>query len=158
LALGVLPQTSRTDATNRDRARSISHQLYLRENWNDDQPHAESRIEGIHIGLAVLLLNLLPGLVGAIPGISSAVKQIITDVSGSASAVLASGSISSPSVNTVLAAWLGVINALKNDPSLPQDKLNLVLQLEKAVQAALLNDVQASAAVDWTKIVTIATV
>ena len=110
------------------------------------------------MGLAVLLLNLLPGLIQGIPGISTAIKGIITDVSGSAAAVLASGAVTGPSVNTILSAWAGIIAVLKTDPNLPQNVLNSINQLEKAVQAALLNDVQASAAVDWTKIVTIATV
>ena len=110
------------------------------------------------MGIAVLLLNLLPGLLSAIPGISSSLKQVITDVSGSATAVLSSGALSTPSVNTVLAAWLGIINALKADPNLPANILSAVAQLEKAVQAALLQDVKAQAAVDWSTIVVIATV
>lgn len=110
------------------------------------------------MSLAILLLNLIPGIFAGIPGISASIKQIIADVSGSAAAVLASGVVSGPSVNTILAAWLGVINVLKTDPNLPANTLNAVAQLEKAVQAALANDIQASASVDWTKIVTIATV
>lgn len=110
------------------------------------------------MSIAIILLNLLPGLLSGIPGISSALKQVITDVTSSATAVLSSGAITGPSVNTVLAAWLGVINALKSDPSLPQNTLNAVAQLEKAVQAALVNDVQATASVDWSRIIAIATV
>lgn len=110
------------------------------------------------MALAILLLNLLPGIFTGIPGISPSIKQIIADVTGSAAAVLASGVASAPTVNTILAAWLGVINVLKTDPNLPANTLNAVAQLEKAVQAALMNDLQASSAVDWTKIVTIATV
>src|ERR1700739_3748690 len=107
--------------------------------------------------IIVLLLNLLPGLLGSIPGISASLKQIIQDVTASASAVLSSGVVSGPSVNTVLAAWLGVVNALKADPNLPANTLNSIEQLEKAVSGALINDLQAQAAVDWGKIVTIAT-
>lgn len=108
--------------------------------------------------IAILLLNLLPGILAGIPSISAHIKQIITDVSASAAAVLASGAITGPSINTILAAWLGVINVLKTDPNLPANTLNAIAQLEKAVQAALANDLQASASVDWTKIVTISTV
>lgn len=110
------------------------------------------------MSIAILLLNLLPGLLAGIPGISDKIKQIIADVTASASAVLASGVVTGPSVNTVMAAWLGVITALKGDPNLPANTLNAIAQLEKAVQAALTNDVTASTQVDWSKIVTIATV
>ena len=110
------------------------------------------------MNIATLLLSLLPGLLGSIPGISAAIKQVITDISGAAAVVLASGAVSSPNANTILAAWLGVITVLEADPGLPQNTLNAILQLEKSIQAALLNDVTASQQVDWSKIVTIATV
>ena len=106
----------------------------------------------------ILLLNVLPGLLSGIPGISSKIKQIITDVTGSATAVIASGVVTGPAVNTVMAAWLGIITALKSDPNLPANTLNAIAELEKAISAALMNDVQASTTVDWTKIIVIATV
>jgi hypothetical protein len=106
----------------------------------------------------VLLLGVLPGLLSGIPQISAKIKQIITDVTASAAAVIASGVITGPSVNTVLAAWLGVVTALKADPNLPINMLNAIAELEKAIQAALINDVQASQLVDWSKIIVIATV
>ena len=110
------------------------------------------------MSIVILLLNMLPGLLAGIPGLSDKLKQIIADVTGSASAVLASGVAEGPNVNTILAAWLGVINTLKADPNLPQNTLNAILQLEKAVQSALVADVAAQQAVDWSKIVVIATV
>lgn len=110
------------------------------------------------MNLAILLLNLLPTLLQSIPGISSAIKQVVADVSGSASVVLSSGVVTGPSANTVMAAWLGVINVLKADPNIPAATLNAVLNLEKAVQAALTQDVQAQAQVDWSKIITISKV
>ncbi len=85
--------------------------------------------------IAILLLNMLPGLLSTIPGISAGIKQIISDVSGGASAVLASGVVEGP-----------------------KEKLAAVAQLELAVQAALVADHTASLAVDWSKIVVIATV
>lgn len=108
--------------------------------------------------IAILLLNLLPTLLGNIPGLSDKIQQIIKDVAASASAVLGSGAISQPSITTVLAAWAGVIAALKNDPNLPATSLNAVAQLEKAIQAALLEDEKAAALVDWTQIHPIAPV
>jgi hypothetical protein len=99
-----------------------------------------------------LLLNLLPGLISAIPGISAAIKAIIGDVTSAASAILGSGVISQPSVNTILAAWAGVLAALKAQGNLPPATLNWVTQLEKAVQAALLQDVQLAQSVDWSQI------
>jgi hypothetical protein len=110
------------------------------------------------MSIAVLLLNLLPGFLAAIPGLSAGLKQVIGDVTASAAAVISSGAVSSPSANTFLAAWLGIITALKADPSLPAGTLNAVSELEKAVQAALLNDAVASKVVDWSTIVTMATV
>jgi hypothetical protein len=104
------------------------------------------------MSLAILLLGLLPGFFQNIPGLSTAIKQIIADVSGSAAAVLASGSVTQPNINTILAAWAGVVAVLKADPSLPQATLAIVGQLEKAVQAALTNDHQAALAVDWSKV------
>lgn len=108
--------------------------------------------------IAILLLNLLPTLLGKIPGISTTIQSVIKDVAGSASAIIGSGVITQPSVNTMLAAWLGVINALKADSTLPAASLNAVAQLEKAVQAALTADVKAAALVDWTQVHAIATV
>lgn len=108
--------------------------------------------------LAILLLNLLPGLLKGMPGISEKIQQIVADVAGSTSAVLGSGVISAPSVNTVLAAWAGVIAILRSDPQLPQDKLAVLDQLAKAVQAALVEDAEAAKLVDWTKIAPIANV
>jgi hypothetical protein len=110
------------------------------------------------MSLAILLLNLLPGLLSGIPQISGGIKQLISDVTSSISAILGSGVVSAPSVNTALSAWLGVITALKSDPNLPANTLNAIAQLEKAVQAAATNDLTASQSVDWTKIVVIATV
>jgi hypothetical protein len=108
--------------------------------------------------IAILLLNLLPGLIKGIPGISSKIQQIIADVSGSASVILASGAVTQPGVNTILAAWAGVISVLKADPNLPASSLNAVAQLEKAVAAMLTEDAVAAQQVDWTKIITISTV
>lgn len=100
--------------------------------------------------LAALLLNLLPTLLGNIPGISATLKEIIKDVTASVAAILGSGVVSGPSVNTALAAWAGVIATLKNDPNLSGTALTTLAQAEKAVQAALLADEAAAKAVDWT--------
>jgi hypothetical protein len=108
--------------------------------------------------LAMLLLGLLPGLLKVIPGISDRMQQLIADISGSTAVVLASGVISSPNVNTVLSAWAGIIGVLKLDPKLPANMLNAIAQLEKAVQAALTEDAESAKLVDWSKIVTVATV
>ena len=105
--------------------------------------------------LITLLLGLLPGFFSPLPGISNTIKQIIADVSGSAAAVLSSGVLTSANANTILSAWAGVINVLKTDTSLPASTLNAIAQLEKAVQAALLNDQAAAQAVDWSKVGTI---
>ena len=105
-----------------------------------------------------LLFNMLPTVLGAIPGISPKIKGIITDVTTGGAAVIASGVTTGPSVNTILAAWMGVINVLKADPNLPKNTIGAIAELEKAVSAALMNDVQASQLVDWSKVITIATV
>lgn len=108
--------------------------------------------------LAALLLNLLPALLANIPGISAKLKQIISDVAASASAVITSGAVSGPSVNTILAAWAGVLVALRADPNLPQDKLGMIDELQKIVAAALLEDMKAALLVDWSKFTVTATV
>lgn len=105
--------------------------------------------------LAVFLLGLIPGLLQNIPGISAALKQIIADVTSSAQAVLSSGVVSGPSVNTVLAAWLGVVNALKADSSLPAATLGLLAQLEKIIQSVLSEDAKLAVAIDWSQLLPI---
>jgi hypothetical protein len=102
--------------------------------------------------LAILLLGLLPGFFKNIPGISPTIQGIIADVTGSASAILASGAVTQPNVSTILAAWAGVLAVLKAQANLPASTLNSLVQLEKAVQAALTNDSAAAQSVDWTSI------
>ena len=106
----------------------------------------------------MLLLNLLPLVLQAIPGISPKLSQIINDVSTGAAGLFSSGAISHPTASTVLAAWVGVLAALQNDPSLPASSLAAVTQLGKAVQAALLQDELAAKQVDWSLILPIAPV
>ena len=101
------------------------------------------------MGIAAILLGLLPGLLKNIPGIPASIQAIIGDVSGSASAIIGSGALTQPNVNTILAAWAGVIAVLKAQSGLPASTLNALAQLEKAVQAALLNDQAAAQSVDW---------
>lgn len=108
--------------------------------------------------ITLLLLGLLPSVLGGIPGLSAKIKQLIADVAGSAAAIIGSGSITAPSATTILAAWAGVIAALRSDPSLPASALNGIAQLEKAVQAALTEDAVAAQSVDWSKITLIQTV
>jgi len=104
------------------------------------------------MGIATLILGLLPTILKNIPGISAKIQQIITDITASTSAVLASGVTSQPSINTVLAAWLGVINALKADPTFPQNALGSLAQVEKIVQATLLEDETLAKSIDWSKL------
>jgi hypothetical protein len=106
------------------------------------------------MSLAILLLNLLPGFIAPIPGISDKIKSIIASITGSANAILSSGAISTPNVQTILAAWTGVLTILRSDPNLPQDKLGLVDELQKLVAAALLEDQKAMLLVDWSKFIT----
>jgi len=108
--------------------------------------------------IAILLANLLPTILSNIPGLPATLLKIIQDVGASVAAILASGVTSAPSVNTVLAAWLGVITSLRNDPSLPAGTLAAIAQLEKAVQAALTEDAVAAKQVDWTLLKPIQTV
>lgn len=110
------------------------------------------------MAIAILLLNLVPTLLTSIPGLSATLKGIITDVTSSAGAILSSGAVTQPNITTILASWAGVINALKTQANLPASTLNLIAALEQAVQAALLNDATAAAAVDWSKVGPIAPV
>lgn len=104
------------------------------------------------MSFAILFLNLIPVVLGGIPGLPVNFKQIITDVTSGISAIFASGAVTQPSVNAALAAWAGVISALKNDPTLSPGALNSLAQLEKAVQSALVEDAIAAKSVDWTQI------
>lgn len=102
--------------------------------------------------LTTLLISLFPVVIKNIPGISAKVQQLIADVSAATAALLSSGALTQPSVNTALAAWSGVIAALKNDPNLPADSLAAIAQLEKIIQAVILEDAQLAKSVDWTKL------
>jgi hypothetical protein len=101
------------------------------------------------MSLALLLLNLLPGVIGQFPGISTTIKSIIGDITASLGAIFASGVVSQPSVNTALAAWAGVLAALKAQANLPAATLAAISQLEIAVQAALLQDEVLAKSVNW---------
>jgi hypothetical protein len=101
------------------------------------------------MSLALLLLNLLPGVISQFPGISTTIKGIIGDVTASLAAIFSSGVISQSSVNTALAAWAGVLAALKAQANLPAATLAAISQLEIAVQAALLQDEALVKSVNW---------
>lgn len=102
--------------------------------------------------ITTLIIGLIPAILKGIPGISATLQQIIADVTSSVAAILGSGAVTQPSVNTALAAWAGVISALKNDPSLPSTSLSAVGQLEKIVQAVLTQDAILAKSVDWTQL------
>lgn len=102
--------------------------------------------------LMTLIVGLIPSILKGIPGISSTVQQLIADITSSVAAVLGSGAVTQPNVNTIMAAWLGVVTALKNDPNLPQTSLSAVAQLEKIVQSVLLQDSALAKSVDWTQL------
>jgi len=104
------------------------------------------------LGITVLLLNLLPMVLQAIPGISAKMTQLISDVASGTSTLLKSGVLTHPTASTILASWVGIISTLQNDPSLPTTSLQAVTQLGKAVQAALLQDELAARMVDWSTI------
>ncbi len=100
--------------------------------------------------LALLIASLVASVVQSTPQISSTIRQIVMDIYNSLSAVVASGVVDNPDAGTVLKALAGVIAALKVDPSLPADKLALVVALESAAAAALAADIAAQQKVDPT--------
>lgn len=102
--------------------------------------------------LITVIIGLVPVILKGIPGIPASAQQLIADISGSVAAILGSGAVTQPNVNTILAAWLGVITALKNDPSLPAGSLSAIAELEKIVQAVLIQDAALAKAVDWSKL------
>lgn len=104
------------------------------------------------MGITVLLLNLLPMVLQAIPGISAKMRQVIDDVAAGTSTVLKSGVLTHPTASTILSAWVGIISTLQSDPTLPIASLAPIQQLGKAVQAALLQDELAARMVDWSLI------
>ena len=102
--------------------------------------------------LISLILGLLPTVFKSIPGISSTIKQIIADVTASTTALLGSGVFAKPDLSSILAAWQGVIAALKSDPNLPADSLSAVGELEKIIQVVVAEDAALATSVDWTKL------
>ncbi len=100
------------------------------------------------MNIVLLITSLLPVAASAIPGLSSTVKQIITDIAQSLGAMAASGVLQAQNVSTVLAALAGVIAALKAEPNIPPDVLNLISALERAAAAALAADQAAQQKVD----------
>ena len=110
------------------------------------------------MSLALLLANLIPALLGNIPGISDKIKNLIAVGSQTVGVILNSGIMDHRTPTTVLSVWAGIIVALKNDPDLPQAALGQIAELEKAVHAAVTEDAEAAKQVDWSKINPIATV
>lgn len=104
------------------------------------------------MNLAWLLVSLSAGIIQGIPGISATIKQVISNISASLSAVASSGVTTNLNASTVLAALAGVIVALKADPNLPADKLSVIAGLEDAITAALAADAQAQKLVDPTQL------
>lgn len=102
--------------------------------------------------LITIIIGLVPAILKGIPGISTTVQQLIADISSSVAAVLGSGAVTQPNVNTILAAWLGVITALKADPNLPAASLSAIAELEKIVQAVLAQDAVLAKSVDWSRL------
>lgn len=100
----------------------------------------------------MILIGLIPSILKNIPGISSTIQQLIADVTSSVAAILGSGVVSQPSANTALAAWLGVVTALQNDPTLPASSLTAVAQVAKIIQAVLTQDAALAKSVDWSKL------
>jgi len=105
--------------------------------------------------LISIILGLIPTVLKSIPGISAGIQQIIADISASVAAILGSGVITQPNANTILSAWLGVVTALKADPTLPASSLAAVAELEKIVQAVLIEDAALAKQVDWSKLLPI---
>lgn len=107
------------------------------------------------LALITIVIGLIPTVLKGIPGISTNVQQLIADITASVAAVLGSGAVTQPNLNTILAAWAGVIAALKADPNLPAASLTAVAELEKIVQAVLVQDAVLAKAIDWTKLLPI---
>lgn len=97
-----------------------------------------------------LILTLLPVAVGAIPSLGAEMKQIIGDVAGSLSALVASGVIQQTNASTVLNALAGVLAALQAEPNIPPETLKLIQALTRAAQAATAADTAAQQKVDPT--------
>lgn len=102
------------------------------------------------MNFALLIASLLPVVLGGIPSIPSEVKQIVTDITASLRAVLTSGVTSNVNPTTVLQALAGVIAALKAEPNIPPDILDLIGALDRAAQAGLAADAAAQQKVDPT--------
>lgn len=107
------------------------------------------------LAILTIILGLIPTTLKAIPGISTGIQQLIADITASVTAIIGSGAITQPNVNTILAAWMGVISVLKSDPSLPTASLAAIAELEKIVQTVLVQDAALAKSVDWSKLLPI---
>lgn len=86
------------------------------------------------------------------PNLPAAVREGLGDASGALEAIFAGlqgngGTAVTPS--TILAILAGIVNSLKADPNLPQNVLNQIGVLDRAVAAAFKADGEAKLAVDW---------
>jgi uncharacterized membrane protein len=102
--------------------------------------------------LWTIIISLIPTILKGIPGISSTIQQIISDITASVAAILGSGAVTQPNVTTIMSAWAGVVAALQKDPNLPATSLAAVAELEKIVQAVLTQDAVLAKGIDWTKL------
>lgn len=110
----------------------------------------------MNLSLVLLLAQLANAVVQSTPQIGSTIKQIITDIAGSLSAVIASGVTANVEPATVLAALAGVLSVLQSDPNVPQDKLAIIASVQRAVAAGIAADKEAQQGVDTSKLTPIA--
>lgn len=108
------------------------------------------------MNLALLIASLVSATLQGIPGLSSSIKQLVTDIASSLSAVISSGVTTTLQPATILTALAGVIAALRADPKLPQQALGILAGLDDAIAAALTADKQAQLRVDPSLLVPIA--
>jgi phage-related protein len=98
------------------------------------------------MNLALMIASIAASVIGADTNIPGQIKSIATAISSAIAALVKSGVTTSPvTASTILGAIQGVVDSLKALPGLPTQTLEIVSDLDQAVQAALKADALAVA-------------
>jgi len=100
------------------------------------------------VSIILLISSLLAAAVEGVPQIPAPIKTIISGITGSVTAIGASGVTTTLNPATILTALQGVITQLKAIPQLPQTTLSVIAGLDDAIAAALAADTVAQQAVN----------
>ena len=92
------------------------------------------------MNIVLLIASIASSVLGADANIPADIKNLVTAISSALSALVKSGVTTGPSTSTILAALEGVVLSLKAIPSLPVQTLDIIADIDQAVQAAVAAD------------------